>query len=362
MGDGGRRTEQLTGKELQKKQPGKEFLKHIGRTVMAGSTLLAAAGVHQIAKDPTEAFLKAGLPVGEAIGNFVSHDAKAQEVKIDPLDKKTETPEEAEARIKEMFFPGLSPEEKVVMDQKVAEARAHMETILTDKDWARIASHEGEVWNAVKDTIVPEEVLMGIMVVESHGDLRAESQIADPELDAKGLTQMLKGMAQSHALATTDLINDPNDPDERYIPDKILPATASELAGVDGVYRRKDAKVNWSFPITEWHMGRVHLEEVLILYANQTDGVSYEPVAKMEPSGGITEDAITKMIASQYDDYRRFIDQNKVNVHKMYQVPAVRDYISGDSWNDALDYPYRVVASALIFNDLKRLGELDNKP
>lgn len=215
----------------------------------------------------------------------------------------------------DIVYGDLSPLE----NSKALDNILYQESIIAERYLDRehielVKKYESLIRASAREKGVPEDLLLGLVIIESRGEPRAESnQELVFEERARGLTQMMIPMAEKYGLVVSE-----HGRDDRYIPEKILPATAAEL--------RESYEVlgDWGLAFQEWHLGRQQLFDAISLYLE-------------EKEEGLENVDITKKV----------ISENGVNIHRLFD--KVGEGYTGESWNETTEYVARLVAGSIYY-------------
>lgn len=251
-----------------------------------------------------------------------------------------ETLETREATDVDIVFGKLSSEEGFVATKKIKTGEQLIVNNLGSLETVkRISSFENLVRKSAQENDVPENLLLGMVIVESNGDALAESRAG-----ARGLTQMMEAMAMKYSLKTG------GSSDERFNPDKIVSATAKELAEA---YQRFG---NWGLAVWEWHAGAPKVYEAIQAYLRDAhkeylpsinDGTAFPAAATQDEINAASTRAVELKKL-----YRDKIAEKSVNVHSLFQNSKVKDMFSGAAWDKTDEYVYRIVAAARVYKEV----------
>ncbi|OGD88423.1 hypothetical protein A3J17_03835 [Candidatus Curtissbacteria bacterium RIFCSPLOWO2_02_FULL_40_11] len=204
----------------------------------------------------------------------------------------------------------------------------------------RIKQKEELVRKSAREAQVPEDLLLGLVITESLGDAKAVSYAK-----AKGLSQMMDPMAQKYNLRISQ-----GDDDERFIPEKILAATAKELKeAFDTRYG------DWGLALWEWHAGTGQVFRALRVYFSEKYGEELEDINVVVADE--TPDAQQKATA---EAMRRIVHnksriEGRVNMYDLFQNQSIAGMFEGEEWDVTHEYVPRIVASSLIYKANKNL-------
>jgi len=199
----------------------------------------------------------------------------------------------------------------------------------------RTSQYESLIRNTAKAHGVPEELLLGLAMYESEGQANYVS-----DKGCKGLTAMGDEIALKHNLKISD-----GDDDERLDPDKILPATASELR--EYFERLGD----WGLAFQEWHVGRTQLyDELLRPYFASAHGEDL-PSINVAPTDATSEAKVAADLETQkiLELYKQKIDQYQVTVYHLFKNPQIQELVSSSGWEGTDHYLPRIMGSYAMF-------------
>lgn len=225
----------------------------------------------------------------------------------------------------DLAFPGLQDNEKLEAIFQVENARKNLDKYNGPEMAASVAQYEELIRKYAKKYDIPPDFLIGMIMLESKGDRFAVS-----EAGAKGLTQMGDLIAKKHNLYISD-----GDDDDRFDPEKIIEATASELA------QSKEKEGTLAGAVQEWHMGEPHYQGFKRSFLAKM-GVNL-PDINVQPEGD-SPDALK----NAYDEagfrinlYRLATIQKGVSPFKIFKDPEIHEIIQDPVWNDTENYiPY----------------------
>lgn len=250
----------------------------------------------------------------------------------------------------EEAYGNLLPGEKEEALQFVIENGAKMEN-MSNEQIARVLQYKGIVEKSVENTPIPSDLLLGLIAVESKGDRFAVSSTGVH----LGLTQMSEGIARKHGLAVT---GDEND--ERFIPEKIIPATAAELSEYMEVYGD-----DISLTLDTWHAGMGNVSGLIQTYVENSFGYRLpdfgngtDPeIVKLytdEVAGTRTNETETPTSGDQIDVRRG----TRINSFRLLQDPETAEIIKGESWDNHDLYSPSVITSALVLSESSGAGKV----
>lgn len=305
--------ERTTSRRARTSQSGisrRELLKLGGKVAVVG---LAALKAKDISLETNERFAKARASVGDFFDGG-SEELTNQEALSIPKPR-TEF---------DLVYPELTPQEGVsAFAQILEEEKIIGEHYLTPETYKLIAQNEQLIRKSARDAGVPEDLLLGLTIIESKGDQYAESPAG-----ARGLTQMMPQMAEKYGLEVSEFGND-----ERYIPEKIVPATVKELK--ESYNRWGD----WGLALWEWHAGAPEIYNAINMYLRDVYQEQLEDINNDSP-------AEVERIMKSYKDK---IAQYNINVFRLFQNPLIRAEFSGPGWDLTSIYVPRAVAASIVY-------------
>ncbi len=256
---------------------------------------------------------------------------------LDPDSASSINAEISDARVTEDFkliYPGLNNLETAGALENLAKQEQIVKDYYLNNEqvYRMIAGHEGLIRKSAQAVGIPENLLLGLVTVESKGDPYAVSPAG-----AKGLSQMMKRMAQKYNIPTSDVdYNSPyydqlNDPDGRFDPYLIIPATAKELKEAYGRWG------NWSLAFWEWQVGAPRIYDSVRIYLRNQHNEYLDDVNKEK------DDAKAENLRSLY---KQKIADYKINTDKIFQDPEIQSMFEGEGWNLTDIYVARVLAVA----------------
>ena len=242
-------------------------------------------------------------------------------------------------------FPNLTENEKAQALQEVRISKSAILVNLDNEAIERISSNERLILGSAAGVNMPENVarlLIGLVIAESNGRPKAVSSKG-----AKGLTQMDDNMTRRYGLVLSD-----GDDDERFDPEKILPATAQELTAQ---YERYG---DWGLAFWSWHLGDPQLYEALQIYVKDEYGKEL-PSTYVEPTDESSEAQAVATFEAQrrISLYKEMIQKKGITVYHILSNPTIAEMFSGEEWNMTDEYVFRVVAASEAYREEKgKLG------
>lgn len=239
----------------------------------------------------------------------------------------------------DLLYPGLGQEEKEELNAQLQSERSIVsEHYLTDEAMDNIKELEPLIRQVSKEGGLPEDLLLGMVIVESVGNRYAYNE----ESSAKGLTQMTDEMAETYGLSVSSVdLRDPNydpktDVDGRYLPEIILPATVKEL---QTAYQRTR---DWGLAAWEWHAGAPNVYAAIAIYVKSEYGEDLGQIV------GVEDADLSSQIAQLY---RGKIAQHHINLFRLLENTVVQEAFSGPEWDNTLIYVKRILALVQVYRE-----------
>jgi soluble lytic murein transglycosylase-like protein len=181
---------------------------------------------------------------------------------------------------------------------------------------AVIKKHEAEIRAEARAQGVPEDVALGVSLLENGG-----SETAVSSAGALGIFQLMPGTARSLGLTVNKKVDDRKN------------VSKSIAAGVSYLKMNYDRFGDWGLATWAYHAGEGNVAKALKLYAKANSGVNLV---------GLKE-------APKLHDY---VANNNVTIHKLLSSAAVKPMTKKLS-DDSAGYPYKVIATATLFEKSK---------
>jgi soluble lytic murein transglycosylase-like protein len=177
---------------------------------------------------------------------------------------------------------------------------------------AVIQKHEITIKEKAKKYGVPEDVALGVGLLENGG-----SETAKSPAGALGVFQLMPGTARSLGLTVNAKI------DERRDPEKNIDAGVRYLAL--NYYRFGD----WGLATWAYHAGEGNVAKAVQMYAKANHKLSLPGVK--DPNA-----------------MRKYIDKYGITIHELLSDASVKTFTQKLK-DDSSGYPYKVVATATLF-------------
>lgn len=211
------------------------------------------------------------------------------------------------------FFLGNAP-----ASEKRAIVEKQMEFVSTRGAYpaslAVVEKHAETIKKVAKEKNVPEDVAIGVALLENGG-----SETAVSSAGAAGVYQLMPYTARDLGLTVTKRV------DERMNPGKSIEAGLTYLRGN---YERFG---DWGLATWAYHAGEGNVTKAVKLYAEANHGVKLK---------GLSDQA----------EMRSYVLRYELTVHKLLSDPAVKT-LTRKLNDDSAGYPYKVVATSQLFRD-----------
>jgi soluble lytic murein transglycosylase-like protein len=182
---------------------------------------------------------------------------------------------------------------------------------------AVIKKHEKTIREKARANGVPEDVAIGVGLLENGG-----SETAKSPAGALGVFQLMPGTARALGLTVNKTV------DERRDPVKNIDA------GMRYLKSNYDRFGDWGLATWAYHAGEGNVSKALQMYAKANSGVSLP---------GVKEPAKLK----------EYVLKNKITIDKLLTSAAVKP-LTKKLNDDSAGYPYKVIATANLFKAAKK--------
>lgn len=189
---------------------------------------------------------------------------------------------------------------------------------------AVIQKHEDTIKSKAAKYKVPEDVAIGIGLLENGG-----SETAKSPAGALGVFQLMPGTARSLGLAVNKNV------DERLNPEKNIDAGMRYLKG------NYETFGDWGLATWAYHAGEGNVSNALKRYAKANHGITLK---------GMQDQATM----------RAYIQKHDITVNKLLSDPAVKQFTKKLK-DDSSGYPYKVIATATLFKEAKKAKQVAEK-
>ena len=220
----------------------------------------------------------------------------------------------AQSSLSEIFFgSAISPKtvDKIVDGQMafVSSRKAYSASLSV------IKKHENTIRINAKKQGVPEDVALGVGLLENGG-----SETAKSSAGALGVFQLMPGTARSLGLTVNKKV------DERKNPEKNIKAGMTYLA------MNFERFGDWGLATWAYHAGEGNVSKALKIYAKANHNVNLPSVNK--PSV-----------------IRDYVEKHAITIHKLLSDPNVKKFTR--KLNDDSDgYPYKVIATSSLLKEI----------
>lgn len=181
---------------------------------------------------------------------------------------------------------------------------------------AVIQKHEDTIRQMARENGVPEDVAIGVGLLENGG-----SETAKSKAGALGVFQLMPGTARALGLTVNKSI------DERKIPEKNIEA------GMKYLKSNFDRFGDWGLATWAYHAGEGNVSKAIQMYAKANSGVNLPGVKEPEK-------------------LKAYVAQNSLTIDKLLSSAAVKP-LTKKLNDDSAGYPYKVIATANLFKKAK---------
>lgn len=177
---------------------------------------------------------------------------------------------------------------------------------------AVIQKHAETIKEKARQTGVPEDVALGVGLLENGG-----SETAKSPAGALGVFQLMPGTARNLGLTVNSKV------DERRNPEKNIEA------GMKYLRANYERFGDWGLSTWAYHAGEGNVSKALKLYAKANQGITLK---------GLKDTAAM----------RRYVEKYDITIDKLLSDPAVKT-LTRKLNDDSSGYPYKVIATATLF-------------
>ena len=233
----------------------------------------------------------------------------------------------------ELVYPWLADEDRDGAFEQFNLETAKIRATISPDQIRAVGKYEDLIRQSAQDAKIPANLLLGLVFWESKGNPKA---VSDSKPPAKGLSQMKAEIAQKYGLKVSD-----GDDDDRFIPEKILPATAREIHS----YIEQFGNIGLAF--WTWHAG---IPKVYAAINTYMDG-QLPDINVMEADDSEEARAEATQEAGRIINlYRETIKNERINLYKLFQNPNVQEMFQGEEWDETESYVRRVLATIDIYD------------
>lgn len=245
---------------------------------------------------------------------------------------------EITGREKQGAFDQFLTQQRIVASDYIGPAD-HVE------DFKAVQKVEAKIRQYAKESGVPENLLIGLVIIESKGD----PLIVNNKSGAKGLTQIMDPMAEAHKMQITGADTSDSNydvtadlADVRFNADLNLQVAASEIADAYKYWG------DWALAFDEWHAGRPNIYLKLQLYFKNTQGIQLRNI-----KDAVDEDDSMAIREQYLQKYR----EESANLFRINNNEAVIAEFSGEGYDSNLiDVPRLLAAAAYFVQDPDKLA------
>jgi hypothetical protein len=181
---------------------------------------------------------------------------------------------------------------------------------------AVIQKHEETIRREARENGVPQEVAIGIGLLENGGSDTAKSPAG-----ALGVFQLMPGTARALGLTVNKNV------DERKNPAKNIEAGMRYLA------QNYERFGDWGLSTWAYHAGEGNVSKALKIYAKANHNVNLPGVQNPQP-------------------IRAYVEKHGITIHKLLSDASVKQFTKRLN-DDSSGYPYKVVATAALFEQAR---------
>lgn len=319
--------------------------------------------VYDSLTDPMGAGTKLLIKTADAMSGLRPKQYPNQKVEVVPIINR-------EDEIVTLTFGNEREELKPGLFSRIEEQKQHLINIISPEDYGRLRQFDEETGKTIEQEIhdaaqaakVPDVILSAVTIIESHGDKMAvplkevedKSDGIDVEMH-KGLTQASDTMAKKYNLVISE-----DSTDERFKASKILPMTALELReSFERFNGTKGENNDWGYAELEWNLGASDLYKILQIYLKENDIVSLDLPQNVTSLEDTDEARATATAVAQglIEEYQRVIREKKITTGDLLTNPNVQSYLESVDRSDAVIYPERATAGAILYRDVQKLAD-----
>src|SRR3989344_103977 len=223
------------------------------------------------------------------------------------------------APLAQVFFGSAVPKatvDKIVSNQMdfVSSRKAYSASL------AVIKKHEKTIRTAAKKEGVPEDVALGVGLIENGG-----SETAKSSAGAMGVFQLMPGTARGLGLTVNKKV------DERKNPQKNISAGMTYLA------QNYERFGDWGLATWAYHAGEGNVAKALKLYAKSNHGINLPGV-------------------NQPAKLRAYVEKHGITIHKLLSDKSVKT-LTRKLNDDSAGYPYKVIATSTLLKESKTVSK-----
>lgn len=193
---------------------------------------------------------------------------------------------------------------------------------------AIVQKYEEEIRNQTRKYKIPAEIILGLALLENGGSAKEISPSG-----AAGIFQLTKRTAQGLGL----IVEEEND--ERLIPEKNISAALLNF--------NNNLKLFSDIGLALWahHAGPQNVSEALKIYLSSIGEKDAYSLNEAEKQGLLDR---AKYV------WRAYVTKDGLNIHRLLQNYQVKIFIVPTLSDETELFPYKVVASAILYNAAKK--------
>ncbi|MBX4195482.1 transglycosylase SLT domain-containing protein [Candidatus Parcubacteria bacterium] len=204
-----------------------------------------------------------------------------------------------------------TPENQIMIEKKkefVSTREAYPASL------AVVEKHAGTIKSVAAQHNVPEDVAIGVALLENGG-----SETAKSPAGAMGIYQLMPGTAKNLGLTVTKTVDDRKNPEK------------SIEAGISYLRSNYERFGDWGLATWAYHAGEGNVAKALKIYARANDNLELPGV---ENSAAL----------------RAYVETRGINIHMLLEDPSVQEFTK-KLHDDSSGYPYKVIATASLFRE-----------
>lgn len=181
---------------------------------------------------------------------------------------------------------------------------------------AVISKHEITIRQYAREHGVPEDIALGIGLLENGGSENAVSTAG-----ARGIFQLMPGTARNLGLAVSASLDERSDPAKNI------------NAGMLYLRKNYDRFGDWGLSAWAYHAGEGNVVKAIRAYAKANHDIELPGI-------------------ENFRAHYQYVEEYNITVHKLLSDEAVQQLTSKLN-DDSSGYPYKVVATAKLFQESK---------
>lgn len=179
-----------------------------------------------------------------------------------------------------------------------------------------IKKHEATIRKYAREYGVPEDIALGIGLLENGG-----SEDAVSSAGALGIFQLMPGTARNLGLIVKGSVDERRD-------------SAKNIdAGMSYLKKNYDRFGDWGLSTWAYHAGEGNVVKALRAYAKANHDIDLPGI-------------------EDFPAHYRYVREHNITIHKLLSDPSVQEF-TDELNDDSSGYPYKVVATAKLFQESK---------